>query len=197
MRKVLFALLALSLIATLAYATPTPWSGRKFITAGDSTITVSNNSSTGGVNIVASPSNVVGTNIIKRNCTIVVGADNGVTLVNADLGPQGKQCFIAAAATVNEITVAADAGTPNVIVRRITAGGSTANLTSSALATAAAGGVACSNTGGTTGIDGATTCSATLQNTSLSAGVWLELISGTAGGTAKRMSISITYTTTI
>jgi hypothetical protein len=89
--------------------------------------------------------------------------------------------------------VAADGGTPNVIVGN-NAAGSTTNIVSAALATAASGGIACSNTGGTTGIDGATTCSATLQNASLAAGSYLELVSGTAGGTAKLMTIHIIYT---
>ena len=71
--------------------------------------------------------------------------------------------------------------------------GTVVNLVSGALATAASGGLACSNTGGTAGLDAATTCSGTLQNTSINAGDWLDLVSGTAGGAAKRMSISVTY----
>jgi len=129
-----------------------------------------------------------------RSCTFPIGANNGAVLVDADIGPQNKQCFVPAAGTVIEVTVAADAGTPSVLVRKITAGGSATNLLSGALATAASGGVACSNTGGTTGIDGATTCSSTLTTTAIAEGVWLEPVSGTAGGVAKQMSISITYT---
>jgi hypothetical protein len=48
--------------------------------------------------------------------------------------------------------------------------------------------------GATTGINGATTCSATLQNTSLSAGDYLELVSGTPGGTAKFFVLHDVYT---
>lgn len=129
----------------------------------------------------------------RKTCTMVIGADNGSALADADIGPQGRQCFIPAASTVVEVTVAADGGTPNVIPRRNVAG-TGANLVSSALATAAAGALACSKTTAVTGIDGATTCSATLQNTALAAGSWLEIISGTAGGTAKRMSVAVTYT---
>jgi hypothetical protein len=130
---------------------------------------------------------------VRRSCTIIVGSDGAsVALGNTDVAPQGRQCFVPATATVLEVTVAADAGTPNVIVDRNRAG-STSDLTSAALATASAGGIACSNTGGTTGLDGATTCSATLQNTGLNAGDWLETRTSTAGGTAKRMTISITY----
>jgi hypothetical protein len=127
-------------------------------------------------------------------CAIVIGADNGGSaLVDADLGPQGRQCYIPAAGTVVEIDVTADGGTPNVIPRKNSAG-STSNLVSSALATGSSGAIACSKTSGVTGIDGATTCSATLQNTSLSAGDYIELISGTAGGVAKRMSIFVIWT---
>jgi hypothetical protein len=128
-----------------------------------------------------------------RTCMMVVGANNGSALVDADIGPQGRLCFVPTASTIVEVTVAADGGTPNVLPDRNHAGTKT-NLVSSALATAAAGGLACSNTGGTLSLDGATTCTNTLNTTSLSAGDWLELNTGaTAGGTAKRMSISVTF----
>lgn len=127
----------------------------------------------------------------RKTCTMVTGADNGSALADADLA-QGRQCFIAQPSTVVEVTVAGDAGTPNVIPGRNVAG-SVANLVSSALATAASGGLACSKTTAVTGIDGATTCASTLQNTALAAGSWISLVSGTAGGTAKRMSVAVTY----
>jgi len=130
----------------------------------------------------------------RRTSCIAIGANNAsITLADSDLGPQSRQYFINAAATVQEIEVAADAGTPNVIVGRSRAG-AIVNLTAAALAAAASGGIACSNTGGTTGIDGTTTCSGTLQNTSLNAGDWITLVSGTAGGTAKEMTVCITST---
>ena len=128
-----------------------------------------------------------------RICDIGVGDTSGSALTNGQLGPQKRICFIPYAATIVEVDVAADGGTPNVIVGKNTAG-TQVNILSSALATAASGGIACSNTGGTTGLDGATTCSATLQNTSVSAGAYLELVSGTAGGTAKWMTAHVVYT---
>jgi hypothetical protein len=129
-----------------------------------------------------------------KTCSIVVGADNAsVTLVNADLGPQGGQCFIPVAATVLEITVKADNGAPNVIVQKEQGTTPTA-LLGAALATAGSGGVACSRATVTLCLDGVTTSSGTLQNTSLAAGNWIGLASGSAGGTAKRMSIAVTYT---
>lgn len=130
----------------------------------------------------------------RRTACIVLGSNNASsTLADADLGPQSRQYFINAAATATEIEVAADGGTPNIIIGRSRAG-SIVNLTSAALATASSGGIACSNTGGTTGIDGATTCSSTLQNTSLNAGDWITLVSGTAGGAAKQMTACVTFT---
>jgi len=152
-------------------------------TSGSSAATIAANA------VTSAKSAVVNT---RRTCTILIGADNGSALANTDLA-QPRWCYIPYAATVVEVMVAGDAGTPSVIVGRNHAG-TVANLVSSALATGAIGALACSNTGGTTGLDAATTCGATLQNTAIAAGDWLDLVSGTAGGTAKRMSISVTYT---
>jgi hypothetical protein len=129
----------------------------------------------------------------RRVCDIPVGDESSSSVIaNAQLGPQKRLCYVPAASTVVEMDVSADGGTPNVIVA-VNHAGTDSNIVSSALATAASGGIACSNTGGTTGIDGATTCSATLQNTSVAAGDYLELVSGTAGGTAKLMTIHVVY----
>jgi hypothetical protein len=128
----------------------------------------------------------------RRVCDIVIGDESASALTNAQMGPQKRMCYIPGASTVVEIDVSADGGTPNVIVAKNHAGTVT-NILSSALATAASGGIACSNTGGTTGIDGATTCSATLQNGSVAAGDYFELVSGTAGGTAKLMTVHVIY----
>jgi hypothetical protein len=129
----------------------------------------------------------------RRTCMIVIGKDNGAILANADVAPQGRQCYIPFAATVVEVTVAADSGTPSVVVDKNHAGTLT-DLLGSALSTAASGGLACSNLGGTTGLDGATACTNSIQNTSIAAGDWIETHTGTAGGTAKRLSIAVTYT---
>ncbi len=128
-----------------------------------------------------------------RVCDIPVGDTSASALTNAQLGPQSRVCFVPAASTIVEMDVNADASTPNVIVAR-NHSGTIANIVSGALATAASGGIACTNTGGTTGINGATTCTNTLQNTSLSAGDYLELVSGTAGGTAKFFVVHVVYT---
>jgi hypothetical protein len=128
-----------------------------------------------------------------RTCDVGVGDTSGAVITNGQLGPQVAICFMPAAATIVELDVRADAGTPNIIVG-LRHSNAVSNIVSAALATAAAGGRACSNSGGTLGLDGLTICSATLQNTSIAAGDYLELVSGTAGGTAKWMTMHVTYT---
>lgn len=132
------------------------------------------------------------TNGINRKvCNIIVGSDDGSALANANLGPQLHQCRVPSAATVEEVTVWADGGTPSVIVHRRTGTTNTA-LLSSALATAASGAEACARPTAVAN-QASVTCSATLQNVTVPAGATLGLTSGTAGGVAKRMSISITF----
>jgi hypothetical protein len=131
-----------------------------------------------------------------RTCMIVVGSDNGVALVDADLGPQLHQCTIDVPMTVQEIRISSDAGTPSAVVQKRTIAGSATALISSALATAASGAVSCAKTSaaGTASYDGTTTCATTLQNnTAMPAGTTLGLTSGTAS-TAKRVSIVVTMT---
>ena len=124
------------------------------------------------------------------------GTDNASSdLVDADIGPQGRILMVPVAATVTEITVSANAGTPSVIVR-VNHAGSASDLVSSALATATSGGIACSNGSATTGLDGVTTCGGTLQNTSIAAGDWIETKTGSgfASSGAKRLSVCLTWT---
>lgn len=133
---------------------------------------------------------------------IIIGADNGAALADADIGPQVKQCQIPAASTVYEIDVAADNGTPSVqiearacVAAPCNAGNeSSVNLLSAPLTVAAGGGTSCSQTGAGTGLDAQTTCSATLQNTAINPGMWFGTVSGTAGGVAARVSIAIHFT---
>ena len=128
-------------------------------------------------------------------CNIVVGA-GASPLLNAELGPHVGNCFVPHGGTIREITVVADAGAPSVQLRK-RHGTTLTNLLSGALATASGGLLACSRAGGAPGnlgFDGITTCTQTLSTTSIAAGDWIELTSGTAGGTAKRMSIGVTYT---
>jgi hypothetical protein len=131
----------------------------------------------------------------RRTACLIFGSNNGSALADADLGPQSRQYFLPYAATLVEMEVAGDAGTPNIILGRSRAG-SIVNVVSAALATASSGGIACSNTGATLGLDGATTCSGTLQNTGWNVGDWITAVSGTAGGTAKEMTACLTFITT-
>jgi hypothetical protein len=128
----------------------------------------------------------------RRTCMVLIGADNGSALTSADIAPQGRQCFIPAASHVVEITVAADGGTPAVVVAKNHAGVLT-DLSGS-LATAASGGLACANAAGTgVGIDGVTNCSTQITMTALGAGDWIETHTSASASTAKRMSIAVTY----
>ncbi len=161
--------------------------------SGDVTTSGSNATTIAANTVTSAKMAVVNT---RHTCTIVVpGSGASGVLVDADFGTtiDGTDCFIAAPSTLVEVTVRADTGTPTVITRRDRLG-TAVNIVSSSLATAAAGAQACSKATAVTGLDGTTTCAATLQNTSLSAGDWLGVTSGVAGGTAHRMSIAITYT---
>jgi hypothetical protein len=130
---------------------------------------------------------------ITRTCMLFFGAENASSpLVDGDIGPQRFGCVVPYAATVTEVTVYADAGTPSVIVHRRTGGTNTA-LLSSALPTAAAGALACARTTAIAGYGG-TTCAGTLINTSIAAGDTIGTSSGSvAGGVAKLMSVAVHY----
>ena len=129
-----------------------------------------------------------------RSCDMTFGsAKSGAgALADADLGPQPGVCFVPGAATVVEVDVRANSGTPSIIVG-VDHSGTVNNLLSGALATAGSGGRACSKTTAASGIDG-TTCSATLQNTPIAAGDYLQAVSGTAGGVATWMTVHVVYT---
>lgn len=189
-----------SLASTVVNAT-SPGAGIAHFAGSTQTVT-SSTIATGDIaaNAVTSAKMAVVNTYVR--CDLIIGDTTGSAVTDAQLGPQKHICKVPAAATVVEVEIASDAGSPSVIVGRgrcttFTSGTCSAetivNLTSSALA-AASGFEKCSNTGGTTGLDGGTTCSSTLQNTSLSAGDWLQLVSGTAGGTAKLVAAHVVYT---
>ena len=145
------------------------------------------------------PRKITASNLLSRRggCSMVYGSDDPTAafLTDVQIGG-GRQCMVPQDATLLQITVAADAGTPSVILRRRRPNGNTtANLTSALLATAANGGIYCSKTTAVVGLDGVTVCSNTLQNTALLAGDWIEAASASAGGTARRMSIAVTWIT--
>jgi hypothetical protein len=155
--------------------------------SGGSTPTISLNS--GGVN-----STYLATANKTRTCHIPYGSDDAASdLTTAQIQPQHGLCFIDVAATILQVTVKAAGGTPNIIVSKNHAGSQTA-LLSGALATGSSGAVACSNTGGTTGIDGSTTCSATLQNTTVAAGDYIDATGGATSTGAKWFTVDVTFT---
>ncbi len=132
--------------------------------------------------------------INRRVCTIPVGSDDGILLVDTNLGPQLHICRVPSAATVEEITVWANNGTPDVMVHRRSGATNTA-LLSGNIATAASGGQACARA--SAGLNSAgVSCVGTLQNVSIPAGSTIGLTSGNAGGVASRMSIAVTYLVT-
>lgn len=127
-----------------------------------------------------------------KTVCIPIGTLNAASaLVNNDLA-DSPLYPINATSTLLEITIRADAGTPNIILGRDRVG-SVVNLTSAALATAASGAIACANAGGTVSIFGTQTCSATLQNTGLNVGDWIKPVSGTAGGVAKQVTACFSF----
>jgi len=128
------------------------------------------------------------------------GADNAsADLADADIGPQGRVFMVPVAATVTEITVAANAGTPNVIVQKNHAGAAT-DLVSGTLATGAAGIVACAATGAACLDGSAKSGTVTLVTAGsanvLAAGDWIQTKTGSgfASTGAKRLSVCVTYT---
>lgn len=124
---------------------------------------------------------------LNGGCSIVFAA--------ADLAKTSlKLCQVPDNATLIEIGIAADAGTPSVTMARFRPNGAlTANLQSGALSTGASGAFACSKTTAITSLNGTTTCAATLQNTALQKGDWIQLSSG-AASTAVDIQVAVTWT---
>ena len=129
----------------------------------------------------------------RRSCDIVIGDTSGSVLVDAQLGPQAWLCYIPAASTLVEMTVSSDGGTPSVVVAKYhKATTTTTNLTAAPFATSSTG--TCVNVAGSgTALDG-TTCATAFANTTLAAGDYINLVSGTAGGVAKMATIHLVYT---
>lgn len=142
-----------------------------------------------------------------RTCMIVIGADNGSALVNADLSPQIALCKVPVAATIQEITVAVNNASSTTAIQlqkrhcsTFTSGACTAFTTTSLLsgtlaAAATAGADACAkSTISTACFDGTTSSgTVTISATDIAAGDYIETVSCSADGTTKKVSISITY----
>jgi hypothetical protein len=132
----------------------------------------------------------------RRICNLQVG-DGTNTVVTADYSPfKVNACVVPYAATIVEIDVQTDAGTPSVLLERRRGAATVADLLSGALAAAGTTWTcALTGTAGTCLIAGGTTSSGsiTLSNTSLNAGDVIEVKSGT-GSTETSMRIAVVFT---
>jgi hypothetical protein len=130
----------------------------------------------------------------RRTCVITVG-DGTNTVVSGDYSPfKTNSCFIPYAATIVEVTLQADAGTPSVQLEKRHANTTLTDILSGALA-ANGTTVTCAltSTSGTC-IDGTTSSgSITISTTAIAAGDYIEVKSGT-GSTEKNMRIAVTFT---
>lgn len=125
----------------------------------------------------------------RRTCYIETG-DGSNTTVTADYSPfiQGS-CAFPYPATLVEINIQCDAGTPSILLQRRRGSATLADLLSGALASAGTTHTCAMSSTGATCIDGTTSSgSITLSNTSLNAGDVIEVKSGT-GSTEKRCRI--------
>jgi hypothetical protein len=154
-------------------------------TSGSKATTIASNA------VTAAKSAVV---LTRRQCMIPVG-DGATTVVSGDYSPfKQPRCKVPYAATIVEIDIQTDAGTPSILLQRRRGASTVADLLSGALA---ANGTtwtcAMGSTSGTC-IDGTTSSgSITLSNTSLTAGDVIEVKSGTAS-TETSATIAITWT---
>jgi hypothetical protein len=132
----------------------------------------------------------------RRTCMLAVG-DGTNTVVTADYSPfKVNACVVPYAATIVEIDVQTDAGTPSVVLQRRRGASTVADLLSGALAAnSTTWTCALTGTAGTCLIAGGTTSSGTitLSNTSLNAGDVIEVKSGT-GSTETSMRIAVVFT---
>jgi hypothetical protein len=130
----------------------------------------------------------------RRTCMIQVG-DGTTTVVSGDYSPfKTGACYVPYAATVVEINIQSDAGTPSVVLERRRGAATLADLLSGALASAGTTHTcALAGISGTC-IDGTTSSGTiTLSNTSLNAGDMIEVKSGTAS-TETSMRIAVVFT---
>jgi hypothetical protein len=130
----------------------------------------------------------------RRTCMIPVG-DGTTTVVSGDYSPfKAARCFFPYAATIVEVALQCDAGTPSIQFETRHANTTLTDILSGALA---ANGTtltcALTSTSGTC-IDGTTSSgSITISTTSIAAGDWIEVKSGTAS-TEKNCSAAFTVT---
>lgn len=126
--------------------------------------------STGTIEAARLPTPAVHTHALS----IIIGADNGAVLVDGDDQPTVYR--FSAASTITAVWCESDGGTPSINLQRDD--GSAANLLSANLS--------CSTAGAAGTID-------TIED-NFAAGNILDFVMVTAGGTAKRVTVSVEYT---
>src|ERR1019366_5315292 len=102
------------------------------------------------------------------------GKAGPTALAGAESGPPPGGGFLPRAAKGGGNALWGKGGAPGAVLG-VDHGGAVGNLVSSQLGTAASGGRACSKATAAAGIDG-TACGATLQNTALSAGDYIQAV---------------------
>src|SRR6185437_6597728 len=125
-----------------------------------------------------------------KSCTFDNDTQSATVLTNANLS---RRCIVPAAATVTEVDVWADAGTPSVQIEKNHAGTKT-NLLSGALSAGTDASPVCASTNATCYAGQAKSGTVTVSTTALAAGDIVDIASGTAGGTATRCTVQVFYT---
>jgi hypothetical protein len=135
----------------------------------------------------------------RRTCIILIGADNGSALGTTDIAPQTSQCYVPYAAHVVEIMTNGDGTSTGAVVVASRSPANSVTDMSASLATPGSGSNrACANPAGSgTALDGTTTCTVAFTGSAtiaLTAGSWIETHTSASSGSAKRLTIAVTYT---
>jgi hypothetical protein len=130
----------------------------------------------------------------RRTCMLTVG-DGTNTVASGDYSPfKVGRCYVPYAATIVEVLVQSDAGTPSVQLQKRNGASTVTDILSGALAAAGTTKTCAKTSTSATCIDGTTSSgSITVSTTALAAGDYVEVKSGTAS-TEKNMTIAVTWT---
>ena len=131
------------------------------------------------------------TRTLQGGCMLRFGGEGGATLT-ATILEQDRLCQVPDKATLLEISISADAGTPSITLQRFRfSDGSTVDLSSSALTWNS--GFTCMRATASTSINGKTACASGLTNTAFSPGDWINVKTGALPSTAAMVSIAVTW----
>jgi hypothetical protein len=130
----------------------------------------------------------------RRTCMLTVG-DGTNTVASGDYSPfKVGRCYVPYAATIVEVLLQSDAGTPSVQLQKRNGASTVTDILSGALAAAGTTKTCAKTSTSATCIDGTTSSgSITISTTALAAGDYVEVKSGTAS-TEKNMTIAVTWT---